>query len=361
MGKISSFEYNTLIWFVMRAGYIGLSLSNVLNITKQDSYLGGFIALILGLIPLGIFIYLRNYDKEKNIGQLNIYLFNKFGKVINLLLIIGALIFVQIAFIDLVYFINSQFLFKTKYIFIAIAFIIPVIYAIYKGINAISKTSLLMFYFVIFIILCIILGVFRGIDLNNLKPFLESTPNDLIHVSLIIIAYNILPIFFLTAIPQKDITNYSPKKTLLFYILALLTLINASFLTISIFGVNLSLLYEYPEFHVLKKVEMGDFVDRVESIFSLEWIIALVLLVIIIMYFIKEIIEATFKTKEKTNRIIIFIFCLLIVIAGPHIFTTNATAHVFLKDPMLYIMFTFFLLIPLIIMIKAILKKHFHN
>ncbi|MDO4975143.1 MAG: GerAB/ArcD/ProY family transporter [Alphaproteobacteria bacterium] len=360
MGKISSFEYNTLLWFVMRAGYIGLSLSNVLNITKQDSYIGGFIALVLGLIPFLIFLYLRNYDKEKNIAEINESVFKKYGKIINIILIIGAIIFVQIVFIDLVYFINSQFLFKTKYIFIAFCFIIPIIYAIYKGINAISKTSLLMFYFVIFIIICIIIGVTRGINIHNLEPLFQSNFNSLIHVSFIIIAYNILPIFFLLIIPQKSIKNYSSKKSFLFYLLTLLSLINASFLTISIFGVNLSLLYEYPEFHVLKKVEMGDFIDRVETIFSLEWIIALLILVIICIYFIKEMIKTTFKTKEKTSLIIIIIACLFMIITGPYLFTTNAKAHIFLKGPMLYIMFTFFFIIPLIIMLRCLLKKHFH-
>lgn len=349
-----------MLFFVMRASYIGLSLNNVINITRQDSWIAGFIALILGLIPLLIFIYLKNYDKEKNIAELIIYLFGPFGKIINIILIIGGLLFSLVTFVDLTYFVNSEFLFKTPHIIIGACFIIPIIYGLLKDINAISKTSLIMFYFVIFVIICIILGVISNIDLGNLKPYLQTKPQNLLHSAAIIIAYNIIPIFLLTIIPTNKITNYKTKKTILFYFLAILSLINGAFLTISVLGPELSLLYEYPEFNLLKKVEVGDFIDRVESLFSLEWIVALIILITIGIYFAKEIIKTTFKTKEKTNKIIIIVVCLIILFLNENIYISNTAINSFYKGPMVIIMFSY-LLLAFIIMIKAILKKHSHN
>ena len=360
MKKISSFEYNSLLWFVMRASYIGLSLNNVINITKQDSWIAGIIALILGLIPFFIFIYLKNYDKEKNIAQLTLYLFGNFGKIINTILIIGGILFSLVAFIDLTNFVNSQFLFKTPHIIVGICFIIPIIYGLFKGINAIAKTSLIMFYFVIIIIICIILGVLSGVDIQNLKPLFQAKPTNIFHSVSIIIAYNVIPIFLLTIIPTNAIKDYNYKKSMFFYLLALISLINAAFLTITVFGTELSLLYKYPELNVLKKVEVGDFIDRVESIFSIELIVALIILIIIGIYFTKEIIKTTFNLKEKTNNIITIIACLSILFINEQIFLTNATINTFSKGPMVIIMFCY-LLLALIIMIKAILKKHFHH
>ena len=360
MKKISSFEYNSLIWFVMRASYIGLSLSNIINITKQDSWLAGFIALILGLIPLFIFIYLKNYDRENNIAKITLNLFKKTGKLINIILIIGGLLFSLVAFSDLTFFVHSQFLFKTPHLIIGICFIIPIIYALFKGINTIAKTSLITFFFVIFVIICLIIGVFNGIDLNNLKPCFITKQTSLFHAAAIIIAYNVIPLFLLTIIPTNTINNYSNKKTILFYFLALLSLINAAFLTIAVFGPDLAALYQYPEFNLLKKFAVGDFIDRVENIFSLEWIIALIILIIIGLYFSKEIIKTTFKTKEKTNKIITFFVCLIILILNEKLFITNAEANHFYNGPMIIIMF-FYLFLAIIITIKAMLKKHFPN
>ena len=359
--KISSFEYNSLIWFVLRACYIGISLSNVMNIAGRDAPLAALLALILGLFPLFIFIYLRNYDSDKNIGELNISLYNRLGKLLNIFLIVGTFLFIEMAFIDLISFVGSQFLFKTNFYYIAFAIIIPIIYALYKGIDTVSKMSLIMFYFVIFIIVCVILGVFKSIDINNLKPFLQTDKKDIVHAVIILVSYHVLPLFLLLIVPKKNITNYSIKKTLLFYFLSFFSLVNATFLTTTIFGPKLSLLYEFPEFHVLKKAEMGDFVDRIESIFSLEWIIALIILIIIGIYFIKEMFKVTFNFKEKTNQLLVLIICLLLIFIGKNIFVTNASASSFYEKGLLIIMFLVFMGIPLISFVKIFLKKHFFN
>ena len=340
----------------MRASFIGLSLGNIINITKQDSWLSGIIALIFGLIPLFIFLYLKNYDKEKNIAELILTLFKKTGPLINIILIIGGFLFALVSLSNLTNFVNSQFLFKTNHIIISICFIIPIIYALMKGINTISKTSLFTFFIVMFIILTLTIGVFNGIDIDRLKPYLETKPQNIIHSSAIIIAFNVVPLFLLTIIPTNKIENYSSKKTILFYFIALFSLINGIFLIISVLGTDLALIYQYPEFNLLKKFEVGDFIDRVESLFSLEWVIALLIQIIIALYFVKQIIKTTFKTKEKTSKITIFIACILLLFLNEKLFLTNAEANAFYNGPMIFIMF-FYIALAFIISIKACLKK----
>lgn len=356
MKEISSLEYNSLIFFTMRASFIGLSLGNIINITKQDSWISGLIALIIGLIPLFIFIYLKKYNKEKNIAELILSLFTKTGILINITLIIGGFLFSLVAFSNLTSFVSNQFLFKTSHIIIGTCFIIPIIYGLIKGINAIAKTSLITFFIVSFIIIALTLGVFNGINLENLKPHLQTSPFKIAHSSAIIIAFNIVPIFLLTIIPTNKIKDYTPKKTILFYIISIISLINALFLVISVLGTNLSLLYQYPEFNLLKKFEVGDFIDRIESLFSLEWVVALLIQIIIALYFIKEIIKTTFNTKEKTSKIIIIIACIILLLLNEKLFLTNASSNIFYNGPMIIIMFAYIILASLIA-IKAHLKK----
>lgn len=357
MKKISSMEYNSLVWFIIRAGYLGISLSNLIMISQRDSWLSGIIAMILGFIPLGIFVYLRNYSDNMNICDLNEHIFGKFGKFLNLFLLIGVFMFIQIAFLDMVRFINSQFLYSTSSILISIVFIVPLLYGLLKGLNAISRTSLIMFYLIILTIIFIILGVINGVDIDNLRPAFLTSPGNIIHGSLILIAYNILPLFFLLIIPKAKIENYKPKRTLIFYVLAIVSLINAVFLTIGSFGIELSLLFEYPEFHLLKKLSVGEFIDRLESLLSMEWIIALFILVMVGLYFITTTIKQTFKLNEKTNKVGIFLTCLLLLIINPLIFNTNNSLDEFLRGPMLIIMFFFFFILPICMLIGCKLKR----
>jgi len=356
MKKISSIEYNSLVWFLIRAGYIGVSISSLISISGRDSWLSGLLALVLGLIPFALFCFLRNYDSKMNICDLNVYLFGKFGNFLNIVLAVGAFFIAQIAFLDMTHFINSQFLYKTPVLVISIVFIIPLAYSLFKGINAVSRTSLLLFYVVIFIIVFIILGISGGVELENLKPAFTSDPSSIIHGSLLLVAYNVLPLFLLLILPKNILTDYSSKKSLIFYFLAMISIVNAAFMTIGIFGYELSLLYEYPEFHLLKKVQIGDFIDRVESILSMEWILALFVLIMVAIYYVSRTFEQIFKAKEKTNNVFKLIVCLLLLIINQFIFITNGSAYQFFREDMYIIMFVIFFFIPLCIMLGCKLK-----
>lgn len=360
MKKISAFEYNSMIWFIIRGGYIGLTLGNLILICKQDAWISAILSIIVGLIPLFIFMHIHNYNKNLTLSELNQAIFKKIGKPLNLLLIIGAFTFSAIVFLDLVHFVYSQFLFKTNTYFIAICFIIPLIYALFKGINAISKTSLIMFYLVVFTIIFIITGLFNGLDIEKLKPYLEASTKNIIHGILIMITYNIIPLIFLLAIPKNKIENYNKKITISFYIVALLSLSNAAFLTIGVLGAPLGTLFEYPEFHLLKKLQMGDFISRLESILSLEWIIALFILLTLSMYFMTSTIKKTFKTKEKTDKIIIIIACLILILLDQTLFENSAEAVKILQGPMIIIILSL-LLFPTLITYTKCLTKRLHN
>lgn len=357
MKKIGSMEFNSLIWFLTRGAFIGITLSSLIYISKRDSWISGLVALILGLIPIAIFAYIRHYDEKFNICDLNEHLFGKFGKILNIILATGAFIFIEMAFLNLVHFIYSQFLYRTDPIIIAIVFIVPLIYGLLKGINAISRTSLILFYLIIITIIFIISGVLNGVELNNLLPILETNTNSIIHGTLIIIAYNTLPLFMLQIIPKKQLENYNLKKSVIFYAIAILTLVNAAFLTIGTFGVELSLLYEYPEFHLLKKLQIGNFVDRAESILSMEWIISLFVLILMGMYYITKSISQTFKVTKKTNNIIIIIACLLLLTVSQFIFKTNGSATYFFTHDLYIIMFVIFFFIPILIALACKLNK----
>lgn len=357
MKKITNLEYNTLIWFIIRAGLVGLSIKNIISISKQDSWISALIALILGIFPLLIFLYLKNYDEKLNILNLNNKVFGNKGTILNMILAVGTFLLVLIAFLNLTYFVNSQFLFKTKYIYISICFIIPIIYALIKGINAITKTSLILLYFVIIIIIIIIFSLYPNINIDNIKPILETSKQNIFSSALLLIAYNVLPLVLLLIIPKEKIKNYNIKTSLISYLLAMGSIANAAFFTISIFGKNLALIYDYPEFHILKKVKVGDFADRLENVLVLEWIIALFILIVIGLYFITETLKKEFKLKEKTSKFVSTIACLLILLISQFSLTLNESIPTLLENALVPILYICFLIIPLITMIAIKLKK----
>lgn len=356
MKKISSLEYNTLIWFLTRATFIEITVSLLLTKAHQDSWISIILGIILGLIPFGIYTFLQNKYPNQNIISINKEKLGKLGTLFNLITIAGTLMFVICSFWIVVNFIDSQFLYKTSKLSIILILIIPVIYAINKDFHIFSKVSLIMFYIAIIFILIILIGLAGNINIDNLKPILNNSSYNILYGTFYFIGFNILPLFLLTIIPKNNINHYSNKKNLIFYFISTLSLLNVMFLTISIFGIHLSQLYKYPSFHLLKRVSVLDVIDRVESILSLEWFLALFVQIVMILYFIKEAIKEIFKTKEKTNNIIISIVCILISFITYIIFTTAGTELSYFKNILIYILYLIFFILPLITFIKCLKK-----
>ncbi len=336
---IKKIEYDTFIWFLVRASFAEVTANILIQKANIDAWISIIIGIIIGFIPVSLYQKL----KEKNIIKLNKEI-GKIGNIFNLIIVITIFLFTLFSFWTLLHFIDYQFLYETKTEIITVFLIAPIIYAVTKKLHIISKVSLILFYTVIFFIILTILGLINGVDINNIKPILNTNKLDILKGSYYFIALNILPLFILTFIPKEKIQNYTKKNTTLFYIISTLSLLNVMFLTLSIFKINLAELYDYPCFHILKRVSVLEIIDRVESILSLEWVLALYIQIIISLFYIKAYLKETFKTKTNSQIITV---CLIIAILCNCIFKTNKEEYQFLNIiiPLIYISF---FIIPLI-------------
>ena len=356
MKKITSLEYNTLLWFLTRATFIEITAEILISTAHQDSWISILIAIIIGIIPFSLYSYLKNKYPDKNIIQINKEKLGKFGTFLNLILIAATFIFAICSYWIIVHFIDSQYLYRTPTTIIIIILILPVIYTITKNFHVFSKVSLIMFYISLIFIIIILSGLIGNVNVDNIKPILNNNPNNILYGSFCFIGFNIMPLFLLNIIPKNNIKNYSPKKSFIFYLISGLSLLNVMFLTISIFGIHLSELYNYPSFHLLKRVSVLDIIDRVESILSLEWFLALFVQIMMSLFFIKEALKEIFQIKEKTNNTIMIIVCLIITILTSIIFTTKGTEIAYFKHKLIYILYIAFFIIPLITFFKSLKK-----
>ncbi len=356
MKKIGLLEYNSLIWFIIRASFVELTSYLLISEVKQDAWLAVLIGIFIGIIPVSLMLYFKNKYPNDNIISLN----NKLGfigKIINIILLISVFIFGLTSFWVLIHFINSIVLFNTSLWIIIIAFIIPIWYISSKDIHVIGKTGLLMFYAMIAFIFIILIGLANNIEFDNLMPVFNHKTSKILYASLIFVSFDILPLFLLSIIPKDKVKNYSNKASLISYILASLSVLNIIFLIISCLGIDLASLYEYPGYHLLKRVSLLDIVDRLENVLSLEWLFSTIIQVVITIHFITQGIKEMFKSKEKTNNYITIIICLSFAIISNFIFKTHGTETVFFKNILLYILIGSFFILPLI----SLICSHFIN
>ncbi len=354
--RVAKNELIFLVSTLIRGFFFGPTIYILFKIAKNNAYLSIILALILSIIPLFIYYKLQNINPKKNIIETINDNF-KLGKFINIILILFILFFGSLVLWNIINFIRSLFLYQTPLFFISLIVIIPVIILAQKGIQTISRSSVIYFIINIFLFLLAVFSLSGEIKLDYLMPMEITTFKEILHASLICIAYTCLPMFLLLIVPKNNITSNKKltKSLSIMYIISYTSLFIVIFYCTTVLGSNMSELYQYPEYHILKTISIGNFFRRVEGVIVLQWLFDGILLLSFIIYFAITALKNIKIIKKKELSSII---CSLIIFyLANYIFNNNTQAKEYLLTTQPIINYIFLLIIPTIILIILLIKK----
>lgn len=351
--KITIFEYSIITYFAIRASLTGINSMLIIGFAKQSSWFAIIVGFILGLLPIYLFFKIRKKLNDKTVFQIA----NPF---VNFLLIAGVSLYILVMFYNLTNFVFSQYLNKTPMIFIGLLFMIAMIYTLNKGLNVLARSFVIIFYICIILFLISILGLLPKTNFENLKPFLADGINPVIKGAISYVAYSVLPIIIIGAIPNNKIekNHLNNKSTLITYIFIAIIAILVSVNLIGVLGVPLAELYQYSEFHILKEINYFNFINRLERTLAIQWILNFYCFCTIGIHFVLTGLESF---KIKYNKYSIFIVCLLFTIGQAYLFSNNTSVNSFLRRDMIYILFIWFIPNALYLVLKKDDKNHLNN
>ncbi|MBQ9072579.1 MAG: GerAB/ArcD/ProY family transporter [Bacilli bacterium] len=331
--KLTNFEFATLNYFVTRAFLVGMTFNALINVTKRDSWIIPLISIPLDILFIYIINKIIDYEPDLNLPQKLLKLFGKkIGTIIIGLICIFMLAMGILNYLTLNNFIQSQFLTRTPLLAVAIVLIITIFYILNKGINVIARTSNILFFINAFLFVISFTGLISSFDIANLKPIFMSSTNDYLAGINSYYAFHIAPMFLLTMIPKNKVNNPKIKSTLIIStIISSITMFCVIFATLATFGYELTALYEYPEFHVLKQATIVGATSRIESILVIQLIFDIFIYCTLILYFIGNSIKEITKFKKK--NVIYFVLCILLLVgtvyaAKYNIYVDNLTKKI---------------------------------
>lgn len=357
---IKKTEFSILASFLMRSLFIGWTVYSVGHIALQDGPISMLLSLLFSFLPLCLYYLLFTFDSKLNfIALLHKYL-GKIGKVITLVLVAFVLLNMGAALWNLANFISSQFLYLTPYLLIASVFMICVLYMCLKGLKTIGRSGIILFIINVILFALPILSLFSEIKIDNLFPILENGWIPVFKGAGISISYNVLPLFLLLIIPKDNVEDNKKlvSSFLKVYLYTFLTLFLVIFFCTTIFGIKLTNLYQYPEFHILKTINIANFFQRVETILSIQWIFDHMMAIVMGLFFIKTSIIQTFPKVQKHEKWILVISALIIIIISQIIFPNNTVVENIGMTLAPILLLIFYLGIPLITYIIIQIRKH---
>ena len=311
--KINKYNYSQ-IYLLSRSLCLGTLFS------FSFFYVGtnALISFILGTLLGGFFTLVFSYIK-----------LNKKTKFFELLLYI---FFIELSFIIITTFISSFFLNKTPKIIIILPSIMLCFYASLKNNDTLKNFALVLTFFSIITIIFNFLSLMHFIDIKNILPLFTFKNNKMIKSVLFYAVITSAPLLLLTD------QNISQKDFLISYFITNIISFIICFAIVSILGRHLIKMYSYPEYMVLKKIQISSFIENVENFVSLIWLFDL-------FYLITFSIKKTSLILKKNY--LTYILVIMICIINSFFINSNYEYMLFIYKNVYVILYI--LIIPIII------------
>ena len=281
--KIKKVE-NRLAFFILTLALFLLNI-NYLNIST----------ILIGSLIAYLFIML--FEKTK------IYQF----KIVKIILTIFSLLFLPIYLNKITYYISDNILREYSTISISLTLIITIFILGNKGYHTIIKVLLLALYFIIFFFILGFLTNLLYLDGNNITTTIFFSNNlflESIYYSILII----YPYFLIYPTINTKFKFYDLAFSSFYQIITYIVII-------SILGTTLTSLYKYPFITIFKKVNLIGFIERIEIIFSLNYLFCFYFLLLFSYYNIKSNLSLIIKKDKNLTITLIFITFIIFIIS----------------------------------------------
>lgn len=334
--QINSLEYMILVIFLSRSFYNGIGFQTMLKISKYDTWISLILGFILGFIPILILMYIN----KKGINLFEIIK----SKIIKFIIMIFLLFSFTIILNDFINFASLKYLFETSNLAIALLFVLPAIYIVYKGIETIGRSALFMFYISVILFFLNSLALVKYIEIENLKPIFIEGIFPIIKSSIHFISYSIFPLLFLSIVPKNN-ESYKVynKKLIIGYIISSISIMVILFFVTTVFNYQYTSLFNYPVYFILKKVEY-EFLSNAENILSLFFIIDYFFTILVYIYLIKYYLKNELNLKNKKLNITFILVTIFVVYISVYGYKNIILLHYITNEILFYILIAFVVL-----------------
>lgn len=319
--KLSSLSFTFIFICIINAMLPGTLIPYMLSTSKTSIFISLLVGFILGLLIIYLFFkifdYLPNYSLFKKIE----YIFPKFiSKFLSLIILIFMFIFAIFVFWRYTTFISLEFLIETPNSLITLILILPVIYSTMYDIDTLSRLSTFCVFVGAFLYLNNVLSLILEVDYSNLLPILNNNIKSISKSSIMFSTLVCSPILSLLVIPKNNIIDKENIKKSIYigYIVNTICISLIFLCIIGVLGIDVSTLFTFPSYEVLKTINMFSFLDNIENINILIWILFMTLSLQYNLQTIKtglyEIFNINTKKKQAISMSIIITLLVGIII-----------------------------------------------
>ena len=288
-GRISARQFMIIVMLFTIGSSIIITPSIMAGIAKQDAWIASLIGVIISSLILWLFTSLANLYPDKTIVEYSELIFGKWaGKVFSAFFLLYFLLLSALLLNGIGEFITIQVMPETPASALHILFLIIVIVGTRLGIEPVSRSMEIFVTWVMGLLIISVILLYPEIKLDNMLPVMEDGIKPWFKAAYPYIGVTFMElIVFLMVYPYINQEEKVKKAKIAFYlgtfsggiVISIIVL-----LSILILGANQMELQIHPSYLLAKKINVAQFLQRVEIIMAFLWFITLYLKLTICFY-----------------------------------------------------------------------------
>ncbi|WP_152396085.1 GerAB/ArcD/ProY family transporter [Paenibacillus guangzhouensis] len=356
--KISVRQFTILMILFTIGTAILIIPSTIAAVAKQDAWISALIGIGLGLLLMLIYAALGNQFPGLTLVEMNDRVL---GKWIGCIVSLGFLYFTFITSSELLYFVGdflaTQIMPDTPLPSLNVMFAIILLMGVRLGLEAFARAAEILFPLFILLFLILVIFIVPEIDIKNAKPMLNAGAPSIIQASLMFTSVASIPTVTMLMIGPVSLNK--PNKLRRSLILG--TLIGGAFLfvivilTVLVLGSDMTARQAFPSYVLAKRVNVGRFLQRIEAIVAVMWIVTIYFRMLI--YYYASIVGLAQVLRIKDYRALTLPLGLIAVICSLLIHPNAAHSIQYDKEYWLPYASTFGVFLPLLLLVVALFRK----
>jgi spore germination protein KB len=312
-GKINAGEFFILVIVFIIGSSILNTPASFAKLAKQDAWIASALTPLISLLFIFIYNQLAALYPSMTYVEVNEKIFGKWIGKITALLYLFYLFEITFGALRLIGdFFTTQVLVETPIQMVMIMFFLTCLIGVRLGLEVICRTALIFFPWIVVLLFMLFLFLIPEIKLENIQPIFEEGIKPIINGS-----YHNLGLPYLQLVIFLMITPFVTEKVEMkkaFYIGTLIggiVLLIVVIFCILILGADLTSRQAYPSYILGRKISIGEFLERIEVIVAIIWIITIYFKLSIFYYGLSLGLAQVFGLKDY--KILLFPLAILAI------------------------------------------------
>lgn len=360
--QISTRQFQILVILFTVGTSILIMPATLATELKQNAWMAPLIALIPGLLLVFLYNRINRTAPGVTLFELCESILGKWiGRVVSLLIVVFFLLASAMVLFDVGRFITTVIMPETPILFINLLFAILVVTAIRSGLNTFARMVELLFPLFILFFLLIVIFLSPQIDFHNVQPIFVHETNKLFYSILMVTSITFMPLVVFLMVQAKSIAH--PNTGRKGYYTAVLIGGGISviivMLTILVLGSDIASLQQFPVYYLVQKISVGKFLERVEAIVAIMWLITT--FVKLSLYFYTSVSGLVHIARLESERSVLLPMGFILVIVSVDIFPSSVFEAEFNASDWIASIFCVGFLLPLFLFIAKRWKDRKKN